>query len=124
MIMYPPHDCHCSQEGIKILKCFYVNEWKVLCPTEKNTCKASETMGHRKGRDFRAAYGFYPNADLWFDMFSSHSSLLFSSSFFQNFLCLAHILFFFFWGSITFSNSLHFTTELRHTWLFYMDLAP
>lgn len=58
----------------------------------------------QKGRDFRAAYGFYSSADLWFDMFSSPSSLLFSSAFFQDFLCLTYL---FFWGSITFSSSLH-----------------
>lgn len=76
--------------------------------------------GHRilysKGQGLQNAYVFNPNADLWFEMFSSHSSLLFSSFSFSGFPLSCSQ--FFFWGSITFSSSLHFTTELPHTWLF------
>lgn len=45
--------------------------------------------GHRilcsKGQGLQNTYVFNPNADLWFEMFSSHSSLLFSSSSFSGF---------------------------------------
>lgn len=61
---------HCSQEGMKKLKCFNVNEWKVLSPLNKILARPLKpwTTGFcpHEGRDFRAAYGFYPNSDFWF----------------------------------------------------------